>query len=92
MPDNEDARLEAEAKLEEARVALDVAAQAASDAQAGLVAVVSRDVPRVIVEVLANNVMCHEGESYGEGDEFAIGGADAISLMQQGHVIIKGAE
>lgn len=85
-------RKAAEEKLAEAEAKLAEAQQEAAEAQQGLVAMVTRDVPRVKVEVKEGCVVSDvttqklvEG-----GGELELDGPTAIALMQAGQVVIKG--
>ena len=86
------ARKAAEERLADARANLEQAQQEASEANQGLVAMVTQDVPRVRVRV-------REGQSVSdvtdqtmkyEGDTLELDGPSAIALMQLGTVTIEG--
>lgn len=85
-------RKAAEARLAEAEAKLAEAQQEAAEANQGLVAMVTRDVPRVLVEVkegcVVSDVTTQELKQGGETLE--LDGPTAIHLMQSGMVIIKG--
>lgn len=92
---------QAEEAVRQAQADLQAAAEAAASAGATLVALKTRGVPRMEVEVLPGNAISHEGETYyGEGYTFApeghtgndtlvVDGPTAIGLMQLGHVQVK---
>lgn len=95
------ARDEAEDRVRKANVALAAAAQEAAEAGAGLSAAVTRDVPRMLVEVQPNQQISHEDVSYyGVGypfapegqtknDEVWLDGPVALTYMMSGQVIVK---
>lgn len=85
-------RKAAEKRVEETREALEKAQQEAAEANQGLVALVTRDVPRVLVEVKDGNTVSDvlSGELKQGGETLELDGPTAISLMQLGHVVIKG--
>lgn len=85
-------RKAAEKRLEEANAKLEEAKQEAAEANQGLVAMVTRDVPRVRVEVKEGCVVSDvtTQELKAEGEELELDGPTAIALMQAGQVIIKG--
>ena len=85
-------RKAAEKRMQEAQEKLEAAQQEAAEANQGLVAMVTRDVPRVRVEVKEGCVVSDvttqklvEG-----GGELELDGPTAIALMQAGQVQIKG--
>lgn len=85
-------RKAAEKRLEEANANLEQAKQEAAEANQGLVAMVTQDVPRVLVEVkegcFVSDVTTQELK--GEGETLELDGPTAIHLMQAGQVMIKG--
>jgi hypothetical protein len=94
MSDKKEAqeRKAAEERLAEAQEKLAAAQEEAAEANQGLVAMVTRDVPRVLVEVKeGHNVsdVTTQEMKYG-GDTLELDGPTAIALMQAGQVIIKG--
>lgn len=79
-------------RLAEAQEALTQAQEAAAEANQGLVAVKTRDVPRVTVKVREGHTVSDvtTGEAKSEGDTLEMDGPDAIALMQLGYVTIQG--
>lgn len=82
----------AEKRLAEAQEALMEAQEAAAEANQGLVAVKTRDVPRVVVKVRENQTVSdvQSGTLKTEGETLEMEGPDAIALMQLGYVTIQG--
>lgn len=97
------AELEAAENLREAQAEATAAQERALQAGQGLVAAKMRRVPEMEVEVLPGEHISHGDKSYyGEGathapeghtgnDTLKLDGPTAISLMQLGHVTIRGA-
>ena len=50
-----------------------------------------RRMPDIVVEVLPENTVNHDGEHHEEGDTFAVEGPTAVALAQGGHVKIVGS-
>lgn len=85
-------RKAAEKRLAEAQAQLEQAQQEAAEANQGLVAMVTRDVPRVRVEVKEGCFVSDVDTQTlkGGGEELELDGPTAIALMQAGQVMIKG--
>ena len=83
------------AVIAEAEAIQAAAAQEAADNNQGMVASVTRDVPRVRVEVFPGNTCSVEvspgvTQGFTEGEEFEMDGPTAIAAMSAGHIVIKG--
>lgn len=48
--------------------------------------------PNIVVEVLPDNTVNHDGKHHGPGDSFEVEGPTAIALVQGGHVKIVGSK
>lgn len=56
----------------------------------GVASQVTRAIPDLVVVVREGNTVSHGGKEYLAGDEVSLEGPTAISLLQGGHVTIKG--
>lgn len=74
---------QARERVEDAREQLESAQQLQAQVARG-------GTPHLVVEVLPGNTIHHEGETYSEGDKFAVEGLTAVGLLTAGHVAPKG--
>lgn len=84
-------REKAQDKLAAAQENLAKAQEEAAEAGATLAAVVTREVPDMIVEVLPGNEVKHGDKLYTEGQKVSLEGPTAVALLQMGHVMIRGS-
>lgn len=83
-------RQAAEKQAQEAQERLADAQQQAAEAQQGLQATVTQNLPPIKVRVLPGNGITEKGVGYSEGEVVELDGPTAIAMVQAGHAEIAG--